>query len=46
MYKVDNNETIFVVIQNGDIYWEETGLEENEISIENEMMLEDYYEEA
>ena len=47
MYKADNNETIFVVIQDGEIYWEETGLEVNEINIENEMMLEDYnYEEA
>lgn len=46
MYKADNNETIFVVIQDGEIYWEETGLEVNEINIENEMMMEDYYEEA
>lgn len=46
MDKADNNETIFVVIQNGEIYWEETGLEVNEINIENEMMMEDYYEEA
>ncbi len=46
MYKADNNGTIFVVIQDGEIYWEETGVEENEMNIENEMMLEDYYEEA